>query len=250
MQNGTRQTRRKRISDERLLDGACAEFAQYGFKGASMDAVARAAHTTKATLYARFGSKEQLFEAAAQREADLLRTELLRAYRLDPEIDLDERLHTYVNAYFTYASGRPNGLKVLFIADADASNTIGLRLRAEITDRIAELVAGSFGEPEPSESHRLIAALIAGATHNGAGACAADGVSASKAARITEQFLSGALGLTTIEKPPRPAARRSARRRKDPAVVALTPRTPVSPGRANGTSRAGHQSSCSSTPGF
>lgn len=38
-------------------------FLEHGYEGASLDAIAAAAGTTKATLYARFGSKEALFVA-------------------------------------------------------------------------------------------------------------------------------------------------------------------------------------------
>ena len=55
--------RRPRVAAERLLDAATAVFAEEGFEGATMEAIAARAGTTKPTLYARFGSKEELFAA-------------------------------------------------------------------------------------------------------------------------------------------------------------------------------------------
>ncbi len=186
------KTRRKRVSDERILDGACTEFARAGFTGASMEAIAAAARTTKVTLYARFGSKEELMNAAVSREAGLLLAQLLRAYATDPTIDLRRRLHVYVDAYFAYAAQRPDGLRLMF-ADA-ATHPVAQELQTQITDSIAKLIATWFERDEPTESHLILAALISGAVHNGAGLITAAGISVAKAARITEQFLAGALG--------------------------------------------------------
>ncbi|MEM9610496.1 MAG: TetR/AcrR family transcriptional regulator [Actinomycetota bacterium] len=44
-----------------ILDGAATCFAGAGYGGASMDAIAAAAGVTKPTVYAHFGSKDQLF---------------------------------------------------------------------------------------------------------------------------------------------------------------------------------------------
>lgn len=49
--------------DETVREAALAEFLAHGYDGTSMDAVARAAGTTKASLYARFATKEALFAA-------------------------------------------------------------------------------------------------------------------------------------------------------------------------------------------
>lgn len=52
---------------ESLLEAARQEFFARGFGAGRMDAIARAAGTTKQTLYARFGSKEALFIAVSNR---------------------------------------------------------------------------------------------------------------------------------------------------------------------------------------
>jgi AcrR family transcriptional regulator len=178
-----------------MLDAACAEFAALGPHGASVDRIAAAAATTKATVYARFGSKAGLLEAAWEREAGALRERLLSAYAADGDLHWGERLHRYVGAYFRFAADRPDGFRLLFRQRGEAAGIgpLEARITDEITERIAELVAGHLGEAEPGERHRLVAALVVGATHHGAGAMAAQGVPVADAAAITERFLVGAL---------------------------------------------------------
>ena len=48
----------------RLLDAAAAEFAAHGIAGARVDRIAAAARVNKAQMYAYYGSKDGLFDAA------------------------------------------------------------------------------------------------------------------------------------------------------------------------------------------
>ncbi|MGI4941972.1 MAG: TetR/AcrR family transcriptional regulator [Janthinobacterium lividum] len=56
------------LRDERVMDRAAVLFLDRGFDLASMDALAEAAGVSKATLYARFGDKRQLFVAVIRQE--------------------------------------------------------------------------------------------------------------------------------------------------------------------------------------
>lgn len=49
-----------------LRQAALTLFLEHGYEGASLDAIARAAGTTKASLYVRFANKETLFTAVVQ----------------------------------------------------------------------------------------------------------------------------------------------------------------------------------------
>lgn len=49
--------------DDVIRDAAIATFLDHGFNGATMDAIARVARVTRATLYARYPDKETLFRA-------------------------------------------------------------------------------------------------------------------------------------------------------------------------------------------
>jgi AcrR family transcriptional regulator len=62
--NQMSQREQNRMEKERrIIEGALSVFAEAGYSGASMDAIARRADVSKPTLYQYFGSKEQLFEA-------------------------------------------------------------------------------------------------------------------------------------------------------------------------------------------
>jgi AcrR family transcriptional regulator len=52
--------------DEHLRESALQLFLELGYEGTSMDAIARAAGTTKVSLYARFASKADVFNSVLQ----------------------------------------------------------------------------------------------------------------------------------------------------------------------------------------
>lgn len=56
-------TARGEATWHRILEAATAEFAQFGFAGARIERVTRAARTNKAQLYGYFGTKDELFDA-------------------------------------------------------------------------------------------------------------------------------------------------------------------------------------------
>ncbi|MBX6388059.1 MAG: TetR/AcrR family transcriptional regulator [Frankia sp.] len=61
---GGRPTRQEAAQlDQDVREQALALFLEHGYEGTSMDAIAQAAGTTKASLYARFPSKEAVFVA-------------------------------------------------------------------------------------------------------------------------------------------------------------------------------------------
>jgi TetR/AcrR family transcriptional regulator of autoinduction and epiphytic fitness len=60
--------RTRKLNEEKhqaILDAAINEFYEKGFEGSSMDAIAREANVSKATVYKHFSSKEELFFALA-----------------------------------------------------------------------------------------------------------------------------------------------------------------------------------------
>jgi TetR/AcrR family transcriptional regulator len=56
-----------RVSPERILDAAAAEFAGCGYAGARVDRIARRARVNKAMLYYHFGSKQELYRTLLRR---------------------------------------------------------------------------------------------------------------------------------------------------------------------------------------
>jgi AcrR family transcriptional regulator len=59
--------------DERILDAGRRLFLERGLSGVSVEEIAREAHASKGTIYARFATKEELFAAIAMRNAANMR---------------------------------------------------------------------------------------------------------------------------------------------------------------------------------
>jgi TetR/AcrR family transcriptional regulator, mexJK operon transcriptional repressor len=63
---------------EKILNAAAQIFLQEGFDRASVGAIARLAGASKETLYARFSTKEELFEAVISRKTEIVLRKLSR----------------------------------------------------------------------------------------------------------------------------------------------------------------------------
>ncbi len=64
------RARNRMAKERRILDSALKVFANQGYSGASMDAIAALAGVSKPTLYQYFGSKEQLFATLMVEQRD------------------------------------------------------------------------------------------------------------------------------------------------------------------------------------
>jgi AcrR family transcriptional regulator len=129
--------------DTRLLDAATRLFLERGFEGTSFEQVAELAHAGKASLYARFESKETLFVAVVARsvERTLTRTDVIPA-----ELALRERL-VAVGVSIIEQSLRPDVVALMRVVVAESSrfpeiashaNNIGYEAGVR---RVAEVIA-------------------------------------------------------------------------------------------------------------
>lgn len=98
----------------RILLEATELFAQLGYRGTSMRAVAEAVGCTKPALYYHFGSKEDLFSAAVTEQ--LAHHERVLREILQLEGPLRERLRTALDAFFAHLQAQPSGMKLLMTA--------------------------------------------------------------------------------------------------------------------------------------
>lgn len=160
-----------RPSDDELLDAACRVFAEFGVLGASMSALARAANSTKPTLYAHFGSKDQLYEACLRREAAKLTEKLFATYDQASDLPLQQQIYADMRAFFDHAATHPDGFRLLF--DDQTRGNVGT-IRAELLDAITDRVAGRIravmtkhGGNVPTASADLLAAMIVGIAVHG-----------------------------------------------------------------------------------
>ncbi len=97
---------------ERIVLSASKIFSRYGFKKTTMEEIANALNKGKSSIYYYFKSKEEIFEAVIDHEAQVLRNELSNVIKSsdDPErilrryvkirMNLFEKLSNYYNAIF------------------------------------------------------------------------------------------------------------------------------------------------------
>lgn len=85
---------KKDIKREKIITAAGKIFGRYGFREARMEKVAEEAGMGKSSLYYYFISKEELFEAVVEREAENLKNEIIRATKDIP--DPYKRMKIYV----------------------------------------------------------------------------------------------------------------------------------------------------------
>jgi AcrR family transcriptional regulator len=69
-------------------------FSRFGFKKTTMDEIAQAARKGKSSIYYYFTSKEEIFQAVVEKEASLLKSELIAA--ISKVEDPREKLKVYV----------------------------------------------------------------------------------------------------------------------------------------------------------
>ena len=190
--------RRPQHSDEALLRAACAVFARDGYAAATVDAIAAEAGTTKPTLYARFGSKRDLYEAAATSESAALRRHLFTAYDQATGGSLEDFVAAAVGAWFAFAAERPDGMRLLFVADHVGTESEAGRATSEaIIDRLA-VIADEFtrrrGGGAAGPAGPVIGALTVGAAVYAIRRCLADpALDPPAVAALTTNYLSGAV---------------------------------------------------------
>jgi AcrR family transcriptional regulator len=133
--------------DRDLREAALQVFLDEGYEGASVAAIAAAAHTTKASLYARYASKEELFAAVVSWA--VARTDW--PYEEPPPPEFDD-LEAALMAIAVAANRRaldPSMVKLSRIAVAQAGRFPELARHSAITPRqhlVVELLKYHVGE--------------------------------------------------------------------------------------------------------
>jgi AcrR family transcriptional regulator len=83
---------------EQVLSTALTVFATYGYRKASMDAVAQAADISRPGLYFLFSNKQELFRATMRQELDTSLADVHAALN-EPGVDLEARVVAALDAY-------------------------------------------------------------------------------------------------------------------------------------------------------
>jgi AcrR family transcriptional regulator len=156
---------RRRYTEDELLDAALATFDASGYHAAQIADIATAAGTTKPTLYARLGSKEEIYLRLVEREAERFKTLLASAYQQAAALPLTELVGLSVSAFFDFARNERPSFDLLFRSEPGRPGPeIGRRAVDEVIDHIAELGAAVYVRTgrAPGPSVELLAAAHAG----------------------------------------------------------------------------------------
>ncbi len=146
-----------------MLDAACSVFAAEGFAHANMETIAARAGTTKPTLYARFGAKEQLFVTVLRREHELLNSWVAAQYQAGADEPFRKRLNHWVAVYFNFARERPDGFRLTFEGERHAAAAAAVEeAMDERIDAVAQLISDTTGRADGSSGPRVVAAATVG----------------------------------------------------------------------------------------
>ncbi|MGV6874260.1 TetR/AcrR family transcriptional regulator [Pseudochelatococcus sp. B33] len=146
--DGRAETESRKRRD--IIDGARRVFFDRGFDGSSMDEIARAAGVSKATIYAHFASKEELFQALVK--ADRSKS-AERLFEFDPKDADVEGLLRRIGTSFMTMMVQPDHIRLIRLV-------IGA---AEKFPRIGQ----AFFETGPCTGGRRLADLLADQTRLG-----------------------------------------------------------------------------------
>jgi TetR/AcrR family transcriptional repressor of mexJK operon len=156
-----------------ILEAARALFIARGYEAASMDAVAKAANVSKATVYAYFNSKNELFTAIVARMADGLTREIGAV--MEAGLPLDEAL-TAIGGRFLGVLTDPDRVRMfrMMVAEVDRFPELGRVFYRSgplaMCDCLARYLehataAGLLAVPDPALAARQFLSLIKGDLH-------------------------------------------------------------------------------------
>lgn len=128
------------LNEKRILAAAMQVFAQSGYSGASMDAVAQASGLSKPTVYQYFDSKEQLFAAMMLHKRDDMLAPFTHA-----KGDMVSQLHSFAWAYAdTVLQPELLSLARLTIGEVQRFPELGRAYQSAGPDRVLEGLMASL----------------------------------------------------------------------------------------------------------
>jgi AcrR family transcriptional regulator len=153
---------RKAETQARILEAAIALFAQRGFDGASISAIASRARVSRATVFWHFGDKATLFQEACRRMLVPFIEELRKTLE---HLDARKRLFELFNVYEQFVSLHQETIET-FVRWGFESRTLRGSLQKPLFalhDEFARDIRNSFLElwDDPTEATELAAAFIA-----------------------------------------------------------------------------------------
>lgn len=132
-----------------VLDSARAVFAQHGYHGATIEAVARGSGTPRPTVYELFGSKDDLFAAVVDDSADRVVVRLSASFTESAEFPLDEFVRHNFAAVFDLFEHDRDAVTVLLSAEqgsVDRPTTAPDTVRTRVLQEISEFTRSRWEE--------------------------------------------------------------------------------------------------------
>lgn len=143
-------TRNAEATRGRILAAAEAIFAEEGFNGARVDAIAARAQINKQMLYHYFGDKEGLYVAVVRQMLERVANRMNEAFDVAEHEDPVEALHTMLRAYFDTVQTEPNYSKLIiheaihgwpaFTAIERGADTMGQDVADQLFGQLSPLI--------------------------------------------------------------------------------------------------------------
>jgi AcrR family transcriptional regulator len=209
MPNAHSMRRAREIAHTRddILDAAARVFAEAGYHDATMQAIARAAGFTAASLYTYFKSKDEIYEALV----DDVRTAVLATFdaRMPAGLSFAQRLELLLQLLLQLVAERRTALRIMF--DRGPSRCRRAARPFEVLERLATFLRTSGNGDlrcPPEEAAGLLFGIVHSATLPWILADGPGDAPPVEAGRIVDLFLNGAAAATAPRAQP-PRARRT-----------------------------------------
>lgn len=148
-----------------ILDAAERLFADRGYGGASMQAIAAAAGLSRGMPGYAFGTKERLYEAVLERAFARPRRQVAAATPSPSPADPAEALSAWVTAYLEFLAANPTYVRLMQRAALDGGERLGASPAgsAALTDGVAslELLKSGGALRGDADTRRLLVSVMA-----------------------------------------------------------------------------------------
>jgi AcrR family transcriptional regulator len=132
-----------------VLDAARAVFAQHGYHGATIEAVARGSGTPRPTVYELFGSKDELFAAVVDDSADRVVVRLSASFTESDRFSLEAFVRHNFTAVFDLFEQDRDAVTVLLNAEhgtVDHPTAAPDQVRNRVLQEISEFTRSRWEE--------------------------------------------------------------------------------------------------------
>ena len=135
-----------------VLEAARAVFAQHGFHGATIEAVARLSGTPRPTVYELFGTKDDLFVVVVDDAAERVVARLSASFRESEEFGVEAFVRHNFAAVFDLFEQDRDAVMVLLNAEqgvVDRPTPAPAEMRTRVLQEVSEFTAVALGGAGP-----------------------------------------------------------------------------------------------------